>query len=73
MAHHSIYVIELDKQVLQDPKFRAVNPDYVEGKPCAYVGMTGRSPEIRFEQHKRGYRSNQYVRRFGLWLRQFLL
>ena len=38
---HNVYVIELDKDVLYEAKFKKANPDYVTGKPCVYVGMTG--------------------------------
>ncbi|HBH37935.1 MAG TPA: hypothetical protein DDX06_06055 [Curvibacter sp.] len=39
--HYHVYVIELSKAVLDEPRFRKSNPGYVEGKPCVYVGMTG--------------------------------
>ena len=39
--HYHVYVIELSKDVLYEGKFRKANPDYVTGKPCVYVGMTG--------------------------------
>ena len=68
MTTHNIYVIELDKEVLSKRKFREANPGYVEGSPCVYVGMTSKSPEERFKQHKEGYKSNTYSRRFGLKL-----
>ena len=73
MTTHNIYVIELDKRVLDKKKFREANPHYIEGKPCVYVGMTARTPEERFEQHKSGYRSSRIVREFGIRLkpRQF--
>ena len=35
---YSIYVIELDKGVLERKKFRECNPTYQDGKPCVYVG-----------------------------------
>ena len=44
------------------------NPQYRDGKPCAYVGMTGLSPEERFERHKKGKQANPYVRQYGLYL-----
>ena len=56
MTTHNIYVIELDKEVLEKKKFRDANPDYKEGKPCVYVGMTSKTPEERFQLHKEGYR-----------------
>ena len=39
--HYSVYVIELSKDVLYEPKFKRCNPGYIPGKPCVYVGMTG--------------------------------
>ena len=63
-----MYVIELGKAVLGEATFRAANPDYIEGKPCVYVGLTGRTPEQRFEQHKEGYKSSRRVHRHGLRL-----
>ena len=38
---HNVYVVELHPDVLYEGKFRKSNPDYVPGKPCVYVGMTG--------------------------------
>ena len=66
---HNIYVIELDPIVLNDKKFSNENPDYQAGMKCFYVGMTGVTPEERFEQHKRGYKSSKYVKKFGIVLR----
>jgi len=65
----NIYVIELDPKVLTKKKFKSANPDFKEGMKCFYVGMTGLSPEERFEQHKKGYKSNKYVKGFGIALR----
>ena len=39
-----MYVIELSKDVLYEARFKKANPDYVTGKPCVYVGMTGLNP-----------------------------
>ena len=69
MTTHNIYVIELDKQVLEKRKFREANPDYVDDSPCVYVGMTSKTPEERFEQHKSGYRSSRIVKQFGIRLK----
>ena len=69
MTTHNIYVIELDEQVLEKKKFREANPDYVENSPCVYVGMTSKTPEERFEQHKSGYKSSRIVKQFGLRLK----
>jgi hypothetical protein len=45
--HHHVYVIELHKDVLLEPRFRKNNPGYVDGKPCVYVGMTGQRNRSR--------------------------
>ena len=65
---HFVYVIELDKDALYEPKFKKANPNYVTGKPCVYVGMTGLDPDVRFDNHKAGIRANKYAKRFGLRL-----
>ena len=69
MSTHNIYVIELSQEILENRKFREANPDYISGKPLAYVGMTSRTPEERFEQHKTGYKSARLVRKFGVRLK----
>ncbi|MFL6572376.1 MAG: hypothetical protein ACJ8G4_11525 [Burkholderiales bacterium] len=66
--HHSVYVVELSKEVLEEPRFRRANPGYFPGKPCVYVGMTGLEPDVRFDKHKAGIQSNRFVRRYGLRL-----
>ena len=63
--HHSVYVIELDPAVWLEPKFRRANENYVLSKPCVYVGMTGLSPDVRFDKHKAGIQSNRYVMEYG--------
>lgn len=66
--HHNVYAVELSKDVLREARFRKANPDYDPAKPCVYVGMTGLSPEDRFDKHKAGIKSNKYVRLHGLRL-----
>ena len=68
LAHYHVYVIELSKDVLYEPRFKKANPEYITGKPCVYVGMTGLDPDTRFDKHKAGIQSNRYVQQFGLWL-----
>jgi predicted GIY-YIG superfamily endonuclease len=65
---HNVYVIELDSRVLRDRRFRARNPNYIEGKPCVYVGMTGLPVAERFANHRDGYKSNRYAQRYGVRL-----
>ena len=68
----SVYVIALDKSVMNDKRFREANPYYVEGKSCVYVGMTGRTPDERFRQHRDGYKSSRYPKKYGMYLRRKL-
>ena len=51
-GHHSVYVV-----YLRNPKG--------DGKAGYYVGMTGLSPERRFENHKNGIKAARVVRKFG--------
>ena len=66
--HYHVYVVELSKDVLYEARFRKANPDYIAGKPCVYVGMTGLDPDVRFDKHKAGLQANRYVQQFGLRL-----
>jgi len=68
MAHHNVYVIELDKKVASLSKFRKGNAQYIDTMPCVYVGLTGLTPEERFENHKKGYKACRFVKLYGLHL-----
>src|SRR4026207_95960 len=50
--HHCVYVV-----YLRNPKG--------DGKAAYYVGMTGLTPEQRFENHKAGVKAARIVRRCG--------
>ncbi|HMA53500.1 MAG TPA: hypothetical protein VKT17_03515 [Acidobacteriota bacterium] len=50
--HHNVYVVYL----------RNPNGD---GKAGYYVGMTGLTPERRFENHKTGIKAASVVRKYG--------
>ena len=65
---YSVYVIELDIEVLKSKKFRIKNPNLNPRKACFYVGQSAHNPVKRFNQHKEGYKSNSFVKRFGLKL-----
>lgn len=62
----NIYVVRLDRAVLNHKKFREKNPGHDARKPCVYVGMTYLCPEERFLQHLMGVRSARFVRRYGV-------
>ena len=66
--HHNVYVVELSKEVLNEPRFRRANASYRLGFPCVYVGMTGLSPDVRFDKHKAGIQSNRFVQQYGIRL-----
>jgi predicted GIY-YIG superfamily endonuclease len=69
---YKVYVIELDRAVLDEPKFMKANSGHDPAKGCVYVGMTGLDPEKRFENHKAGYKSNRFVKKYGVRLRSEL-
>jgi predicted GIY-YIG superfamily endonuclease len=50
--HHSVYVV-----FLRNPRG--------DGRAGYYVGMSGLSPEERFEKHKSGIKASRYVKKFG--------
>ena len=64
-AHHNVYVIELDKEVLKFDEFVKANPQYKEGMPCLFVGETRHTPQKRFNYHLVGYKSHEFVRRYA--------
>ncbi len=67
-GHHSVYAIELDQAVLKDRAFRQRNPGGAAGG-CVYIGVTGLTPEQRFERHRAGTQSARLVRAHGVRLR----
>jgi hypothetical protein len=66
--HHNVYVVELDRAVLEEPRFAEANPRHDQSKACYYVGLTGLTPEERFKNHREGRKSNKFVRKYGLRL-----
>ena len=55
-GHYSVYAIELDRAVWKNRAFRERNPGGGSGA-CLYIGMTGLTPEQRFEGHRVGTQS----------------
>ena len=66
--HYHVYVIALSLDVLYEARFKKSNPEYITGKPCVYVGMTGLDPDLRFDKHKAGIQANRFVQQYGLRL-----
>ena len=64
----NLYIITLHPEVLTRKEFRDANPNYIEGMPCVYVGITIHDPGDRYEQHKTGYKCSKYPRKFGVEL-----
>lgn len=77
---HTVYVIELARKVYtEDWRFRQANPQYNGVLECLYVGMTSKTPQERFAQHKSGALSRKdhdissaIVRKYGRYLRPSL-
>lgn len=75
-----VYVIELSRKVFtENAKFRMANPQFNGVLECLYVGMTSKTPQERFEQHRSGYRnkkghklSSNIVQKYGRYLRPSL-
>lgn len=61
-------MVLLDKAVGKIRKVQTINPGSDPKKPCVYVGMTGLTPEERFENHKRGIKASSLVERYGIRL-----
>ena len=68
-----LYYPETDSLYIEfskEPGVEGMSPE----KPCVYVGVTSRTPEERFAQHKRGEKAGKgYVTKYGQYLmkRQF--
>ncbi|MBK8497856.1 MAG: ribose-5-phosphate isomerase [Flavobacteriales bacterium] len=77
---YTVYVIELARKVFtEDRRFREANPQFNGVLECLYVGMTSKTPQERFAQHKSGYRnakgqklSSNIVQKYGRYLRPSL-
>jgi len=54
-ATHSVYVVLLHNPGRRDPY-------------GLYVGQTSRDPDLRFDQHKAGYKASRAAKRFGICL-----
>jgi predicted GIY-YIG superfamily endonuclease len=67
-GHHSVYAIELDRAAWKNRAFRARNPGGAAGG-CLYIGVTGLTPEERFERHRAGTQSARLVHAHGVRLR----
>jgi hypothetical protein len=66
--HHNVYVVLLAPEAAALREVRAANPKRDASKPCLYVGMTGLTPEERFENHKAGIKAARVVQLFGIRL-----
>ena len=64
-----VYSIDLAKSVKKNKAFMERNSDYIDGKPCVYVGSTRKPVEVRYQEHKRGHKANRFAKRYGRRLR----
>jgi hypothetical protein len=65
-AHHNLYIVELQSKIFErERRFFEANPQWLPGKPCVYVGMTGLSPEERLAKHLRGEKDAWFVQKYG--------
>jgi hypothetical protein len=61
----TLYVIDLQKKVFLKRAFEKANPGYIRGKPCVYVGLTVKTAEARYKEHKAGTRDGRFVKECG--------
>ncbi len=69
--HHHVYVVLLDERARawsREGRKEKAGTKAGELKPCVYVGMTGLSPEERFQNHLNGVKAARVVERFGVRL-----
>lgn len=65
-AHHNLYVVELRAEIFETEwRFFEKNPHWLPGQLCVYVGMTGLTPEERFQKHLRGEKDAWFVQKYG--------
>lgn len=62
---YHVYVVELPDEVLLSARFMRSNPNYVPGKPCVYVGITGLDPDLLFDKPKARIQANRDVQEYG--------
>ena len=67
-VHHNLYVVELRSAVRGVPRFHEANLGHDSQLPCLYVGITGHTPEERYENHKRGHKSSGLVKNYHMRL-----
>jgi predicted GIY-YIG superfamily endonuclease len=67
-GHHSVYAIELNPSVMKNRAFRERNPGGA-ASGCLYIGVTGLTPDERFDRHRSGTQSGRFVRTHGVRLR----
>ena len=67
------------KVFTENRKFREANPQFNGVLECLYVGMTSKTPQERFIQHRTGYvnkkghkLSANIVQKYGMYLRPSL-
>ena len=49
---YRVYVLHLKKSVMNHSRFKKANPEYIEGKPCVYVGYTSKTVKQRIKEHR---------------------
>ena len=79
-SEYYVYVVELSKKVYtENRRFREANPQFNGVLECLYVGMTSKTAQERFKQHKTGALSKKghklasnIVQKYGMYLRPSL-
>ena len=69
LANHKVYAFYISDGVLDKPKFKEANPKYIMGKPCIYVGMTGKSIQDRYDEHTNP--QNENYKKGSKWMKKY--
>ena len=71
---YTVYVIELNADILARSRFREANPGYTydPAHPPVYVGHTVLKPDERFKQHRSGKKASRCTRGNAIRLRMDL-
>jgi hypothetical protein len=64
--NNRVYAIQLNDGIKENQSFLKHNPNIDMNKPAFYIGQTSKNRKERYDEHKKGVRSNRFARNFGL-------
>jgi hypothetical protein len=61
-----VYAIQLNDEIKENESFLQHNPNIDINKPAFYIGQTSKNRKERYDEHKKGVRSNRFAKNFGI-------